>query len=53
MHIINGQPKVGDAKRNYSDTSKAQELMGWSAKIELLDGLRQTLEYFMELKVQG
>ncbi|MDB2521406.1 NAD-dependent epimerase/dehydratase family protein [Planktomarina temperata] len=50
MSIVNVQPKVGDAKRNYSDTSKAQKLLGWSAKTELSDGLRRTLRYFLESK---
>lgn len=37
----------GDVQRNYSDTSKANEMLGWSSRVELLAGLQSTLDYFM------
>jgi len=40
-------PRRGDARRNYSDTSKAARLLGWRAEIGLDEGLRRTLEWFL------
>lgn len=35
-------PRPGDVFRNYSDTSKAERLLGWRAKTDLLAGLLLT-----------
>jgi len=45
--VEHGEPRQGDVKRNYSDTSKAQQLLGWKAAVELTDGLKQTVEWFL------
>ena len=42
-------PRLGDVKRNYSDTSKAQRLLGWRAEVELAEGLARTVEWFTNL----
>jgi len=34
--------------RNYSDTSKAREMLGWIAKTNLYDGIKKTVEYFVK-----
>lgn len=37
---------VDDPKLRAPDTSLAQELLGWSAKTDLIDGLNKTIEFF-------
>lgn len=45
--IIHSASRVGDAKRNFSDTSKALQLLGWSSKTPLKKGLFETVKYFL------
>jgi len=40
-------PRVGDVIRNYSDTSKAQRMLGWSARVSLEEGLDRTVGWFL------
>ncbi|MDF0599281.1 GDP-mannose 4,6-dehydratase [Psychromarinibacter sp. C21-152] len=42
-----GPKRDGDVMRNYSDTSKAKELLGWVSQVPLEDGLRRTIRYFV------
>jgi UDP-glucose 4-epimerase len=46
--VTNGDSRVGDVRRNYSDTSKAKRLLGWHAKTSLRDGLRTTVDWFID-----
>ena len=48
MHIENKRFRVGDARRNFSDTSKAKRRLGWSPSVDLPDGLDKTFRYFLE-----
>ena len=41
-------PRVGDIQRNFSDTSKARDMLGWRAEVKLSDGLRRTVAWFVE-----
>jgi len=50
MSLVHGEVRLGDVLRNYSDTSKAKKYLGWEAKVSLKDGVRQTINYFMELE---
>ena len=43
----NSTPCVGEVKRNFADTSKAKNLMGWKAETRLKEGLRQTVNWFI------
>jgi UDP-glucose 4-epimerase len=45
--VRHGSPRLGDVRRNFSDTSKAHEMLGWYAKIELTEGLKRTVEWFL------
>ena len=45
--LIYGEPRVGDVMRNYSDTSKAREKLGWQSEFELKSGLGSTVRYFL------
>jgi len=44
--VIHSDPRQGDVRRNFSDTSKAERMLGWQARTNLADGLRRTVEYF-------
>jgi len=41
-------PRAGDVQRNYADTSKARRLLMWKPEVDLDEGLRRTVEWFME-----
>lgn len=41
-------PRTGDVQRNFSDTTKARDRLGWSASTSVADGLNQTLRWFLE-----
>lgn len=41
-------PRVGDVQRNFSDTSKALRLLYWQAKVQLDEGLRRTIDFFIK-----
>jgi len=43
MKVKHGAVRLGDVMRNYADTSKAKEMLGWQASTELSDGLRRTV----------
>jgi UDP-glucose 4-epimerase len=40
-------PRAGEVLRNALDPAKAREVLGFESKVELEDGLRQTLESFI------
>lgn len=43
VEVTNTELKVGDVRRNYSDTYKAQSMLGWKAEVSLAEGLRRTV----------
>ena len=46
--VIYTEQRLGDVKRNYSDTSKARTVLDWRAQVPLSEGLRKTLATFIE-----
>ena len=44
--------RIGDVLRNYSDTSKALQRLGWQPRVNLDDGIELTLQYFLNLENQ-
>ena len=42
-----GASRLGDVKRNFSDTSKAEKQLGWKAQVELNEGLGKSVEWFV------
>ncbi len=44
--IIHAPAREGDIVYSQADVSKAQELLGWKAEIDLHEGLRSTIESF-------
>lgn len=47
VEVAQAAPRRGDVQRNYADTSKAERLLGWRAEVELPDGLRRTVDWFL------
>ena len=45
--VINGSFRQGDVARNFSDTSKAEKMLGWQSVVSLEDGLSQTVRFFL------
>lgn len=41
--------KVGEQRKSSLDCRKAKDLLGWKAKISLVEGLKKTVEYFKRL----
>jgi len=49
LKLINAETRLGDVKRNFSDTTKARERLGWSPKVDLTKGLQKTVDYFLRI----
>lgn len=47
VQVMNTETRVGDVKRNYSDTRKAKSCLGWQPKMDLKQGLVKTVDYFL------
>jgi len=45
--FIHEEARIGDVTRNYSDTSKAKNVLGWEAKYNVNEGLEKTIKYFL------
>jgi UDP-glucose 4-epimerase len=48
INVINGETRLGDVKRNYSDTSKAKSKLGWQPVMTQEEGIKITVEYFVK-----
>lgn len=48
IEVSHTSPRTGDVQRNYSDTSKAREILGWQAETGLATGLKETIEWFLD-----
>lgn len=46
VDVTHTKPRAGDVRRNYSDTSKAETVLGWTPKVSLKEGLRRTVRSF-------
>ena len=42
------EARVGDVKRNFSDTSKAKRILGWEPLDNLTTGLEKTIKYYTD-----
>ena len=47
IHIVHGPVQIGDVRRNFSDTSKARQLLRWRAEVPLREGLGRTVDWFL------
>jgi len=48
IQVVHTETRVGDVKRNYSDTTKARIRLGWQPETSLRQGLERTVDYFLE-----
>jgi len=48
INVTNGEVRLGDVKRNYSDTSKAKSRLGWQPVMGQKEGLERTVRSFLE-----
>ncbi len=48
IKVINGETRIGDVTRNYSDTTKAKQRLNWQPKVSQEEGLLKTVEYFIK-----
>jgi UDP-glucose 4-epimerase len=48
VEVRRAAPRLGDVLRNYSDTSKAGRMLDWRAQVDLEEGLRRTVDWFMD-----
>lgn len=48
VEVRHAAPRLGDVRRNYSDTSKAARMLGWRSETDLAAGLRRTMDWFMD-----
>jgi UDP-glucose 4-epimerase len=46
IRLVNGETRLGDVKRNFSDTSKAKSRLEWQPQVNLDEGLSKTVAYF-------
>jgi len=47
VHPVCTSERLGDVKRNFSDTHKALNRLGWHASVGLDEGLRETVTWFL------
>ena len=47
IDVVHTERRRGDVLRNYSDTSKAQNRLGWQCQMELPAGLAETFGWFV------
>jgi len=47
MEIVHGEYRPGDVARNFSDTSKAERMLGWKNEISINEGINRTVKYFL------
>lgn len=40
--------RPGDLQRNYSDVSKAENLLGWKSKTDINSGINQTIKWYLK-----
>jgi UDP-glucose 4-epimerase len=53
VDVVHGPARPGDVRRSVSDTQKAARILGWTAEVVLADGLRRTVEWFLERPERG
>ena len=49
MRIKHDSPRLGDVKRNFSDTRKAEHMLGWKVEMPLEKGVDKTVSYFGDI----
>jgi nucleoside-diphosphate-sugar epimerase len=47
-NIKHHSPRLGDPLQLYADASKARDVIGWQAQVNIKVGLQKTVEYFLQ-----
>ncbi len=50
IDLVTTEKRVGDVQRNFSDTRKAKNILGWEVSHSLDSGIDKTVKYFLENK---
>jgi len=50
IEVRNSEPRQGDVKRNFSDTSKAKKILHWQSEVSLQEGLERTVQWYLRRK---
>lgn len=48
VNIVHTDPRTGDIRRNFADTSRAEERLGWRPQVSLEEGLESTVRSFLK-----
>lgn len=48
VDVKHAEKRPGDVLRNYSNTEKAERILGWKAEVSLEEGLRRTISWFKQ-----
>jgi UDP-glucose 4-epimerase len=48
VNIKHSAPRLGDVMRNFSDTAKAEKMLGWKAETSLAAVLKKTIKWYFE-----
>ena len=48
VKLVHGSKRLGDVMRNFSDTSKAEKVLGWKTQNDLDTGLHKTIKSFLK-----
>lgn len=48
IKVMHSNERLGDVKRNYSDISKARQMLGFQLEYDLKRGLEETIEWFLQ-----
>ncbi|MCL5271044.1 MAG: SDR family oxidoreductase [bacterium] len=51
--IIHKELPIDDPRTRRPDITKARERLGWESKAPIEEGLRQTIEYFLKVGIEG
>ncbi len=46
VDVLHGEERVGDIKHSLADIAKAEKLLGYEVKVNVIDGLKKTIDYF-------
>lgn len=46
--VTYGETRVGDIKHSYADISRAKNVLAYEPQVSIIEGLRETLEWFQE-----
>lgn len=46
IHAVHQEPRSGDIRHSQADISRAKEALGFEPRVDLVDGLKRTLEFY-------